>query len=60
MMWRASVVFPEDSGPKISVTRPLGIPPIPNAMSSDIAPVEMAGTSLVWTSLPSRMIAPFP
>ena len=35
-------------------------PPIPRAMSSEIAPVDMAGTSLAWTSLPRRMIAPFP
>ena len=29
MMWLTSVVFPEDSGPKISTIRPRGTPPMP-------------------------------
>src|SRR6266699_1971309 len=37
----ASVVLPLDSGPKISVTRPRGMPPIPIAASRLIAPVGM-------------------
>jgi len=60
MMCSARVVFPEDSGPKISVTRPRGIPPIPRATSSEMAPVEMTGMSFAGTSAPSRMMAPFP
>ena len=39
----ASVVLPDDSGPKISTTRPRGTPPIPSAKSRLIDPVEMAG-----------------
>ena len=35
------MVLPLDSGPKISTTRPLGIPCPPKAMSSDRLPVEM-------------------
>ena len=38
------VVFPEDSGPKISTIRPRGIPPMPSARSSDSAPVEIVFT----------------
>ena len=30
---KARVVFPEDSGPKISMILPLGKPPVPNASS---------------------------
>src|SRR6266480_3229259 len=40
----ASVVLPLDSGPKISVTRPRGMPPIPIAASRLIAPVGMTST----------------
>ena len=59
MIVRASVVFPEDSGPYISTTLPRGTPPIPSAMSSDIAPVEIDGMSSE-TSSPRRMMAPSP
>ena len=38
---RASVVLPLDSGPKISMMRPRGMPWPPRAMSSDRLPVEM-------------------
>jgi hypothetical protein len=31
MIWSASVVLPDDSGPNTSMTRPRGTPPIPNA-----------------------------
>ena len=55
-----SVVFPEDSGPKISVTRPRGIPPIPIAMSRTMEPVDMAGTLTFAESSPSFMTAPLP
>src|SRR5215510_11739359 len=59
MTWRARVVLPEDSGPKISTTRPRGNPPTPRAASSESAPVGMAGTS-IFSRLPSRMIEPLP
>ena len=41
MMCRVSVVLPDDSGPKISSTRPLGTPTPPRAMSSERDPVGM-------------------
>ena len=41
-----SVVLPELSGPYISTTLPLGIPPIPKAKSIDKAPVDIAGPFL--------------
>src|SRR4051794_37343268 len=54
-----SVVLPEDSGPKISMTRPRGSPPTPSARSSDNDPVGMTSTSCAL--LPSSgMIAPLP
>src|ERR671922_152277 len=56
----ASVVFPLDSGPKISVTRPRGIPPIPIAASRLIAPVGIASTRTRGASAPIRMMAPLP
>ena len=40
----AMVVLPDDSGPKISEMRPRGNPPMPSAKSTEIEPVEMAGT----------------
>ena len=54
----ARVVLPEASGPKISVTRPRGRPPMPRAMSSAKAPVEttstfMAARSLIFMTAPS-------
>ena len=54
------VVLPEASGPKISVTRPRGIPPTPRAASSEIAPVEMTAISQAVGWAPSRMMAPLP
>src|SRR5438128_10692544 len=56
----ASVVLPLDSGPKISVTRPRGMPPIPIAASRLIAPVGMTSTRTRGESAPIRMIAPLP
>lgn len=56
-----SVVFPDDSGPKISTTRPRGTPPIPKARSRVSAPVPMLGTSrAARSSSPSFMIDPSP
>ena len=59
MRWRQSVVLPEDSGPKISTTRPRGMPRPPRARSSESAPVEMPGMILVGSSS-SRMMEPVP
>ena len=42
--WYTSVVLPDDSGPKISTTRPRGRPPTPRARSSPRQPVEIAAT----------------
>ena len=42
---RASVVLPLDSGPKISTTRPRGMPWPPRAMSSERLPV---GMPVIW------------
>src|SRR4051812_18558671 len=54
-----SVVLPDDSGPKISITRPRGSPPTPSARSSDSDPVGITSTS--WVLVPSSgMIAPLP
>ena len=39
MTWRERVVLPEDSGPKISTTRPRGMPPMPSAASTASEPV---------------------
>ena len=54
-----TVVLPDDSGPKISVIRPRGMPPTPSARSSAIEPVGMVST---WSFSrdPSFMIAPRP
>src|SRR5438552_2661484 len=59
-VWSASVVFPEDSGPKISTTRPRGSPPTPSAMSSPSEPDGMVSMSIERSFLPSRMIEPLP
>ena len=56
---RASVVLPLDSGPKISTTRPLGMPCPPRAMSSDRLPVEMPAMRPA-VSAPRGMMAPSP
>ncbi len=59
MIWSESVVLPDDSGPKISTTRPRGMPPTPRAASTASDPVGITamGTS-GWS--PSRMIEPLP
>src|SRR6201987_5489190 len=57
---RAMVVLPEDSGPKISTTRPGGKPPTPRAASKEIAPVGMMEMGTMASFDPSRMIEPFP
>src|SRR5829696_6586813 len=59
MICRARVVLPLDSGPKISMTRPLGTPPTPRARSSAKAPVEIEAT-LRCPSSPMRIIEPLP
>src|SRR4051812_14594370 len=59
IMWSVRVVLPEDSGPKISSTRPRGTPDPPSAMSSDSDPVAMPST--VALASPSNfMTAPLP
>src|SRR5258706_7461188 len=53
------VVLPDDSGPKMSVIRPRGMPPTPSARSSAIDPVGI--TSIAWIEPePSFMIEPVP
>src|SRR3954454_16741583 len=59
MMWWTSVVFPEDSGPKISMIRPRGTPPTPSARSRESAPVGIASISIASWS-PRRMSDPWP
>src|ERR1700753_2698316 len=59
MMWLTSVVFPEDSGPKISTIRPRGTPPIPSARSRDSDPVGIESTLIVPLS-PRRISEPTP
>src|ERR1700683_2743893 len=54
------VVFPEDSGPKISTTRPRGKPPTPSAASKEIAPVEITAMGTMASFDPRRMIEPLP
>src|SRR5256885_6952469 len=54
------VVLPDDSGPKISTTRPRGTPPTPSAASNEIAPVEITEIGTMASFDPSRMIDPFP
>src|ERR1019366_6404265 len=56
---RATVVLPEDSGPKISEMRPRGKPPIPSAKSTEMDPEEIAGTATTgWP--PRRITEPLP
>ena len=57
---RAIVVLPDDSGPKISLIRPRGNPPIPMAASSEMEPVEITATGTIASFEPSRRIEPFP
>src|SRR5438552_17372500 len=54
------VVFPEDSGPKISTTRPRGKPPTPSAATNEIAPVGMTEIGTMASLEPNRMIEPLP
>jgi hypothetical protein len=56
----AMVVLPDDSGPKISQTRPRGNPPTPSAASSEIEPVEITETGTMASFDPSRRIEPLP
>src|SRR3990170_4232697 len=58
MCWH-SVVLPDDSGPKISVTRPRGTPPPPSARSSASDPVGIVSTARCVAS-PSLITAPSP
>src|SRR6202034_331164 len=60
MMARVNVVFPDDSGPKISMTRPRGMPPTPSAISSPNDPVGIESTSYVAPASPKRMTEPLP
>ena len=53
------MVFPDDSGPKISITRPWGRPPIPSAISKPIEPVDTQGISTISRS-PIFITVPFP
>ena len=54
------MVLPEDSGPKISMTRPRGTPPTPSAASKEIEPVEMVEMGTTASLLPRRMMEPLP
>src|SRR4051812_15128235 len=54
-----TVVLPEDSGPKISVMRPRGMPPTPRARSRAIDPVGIESTDC-RSAEPSFMIEPRP
>src|SRR6476619_3618748 len=54
------VVFPDDSGPKISLMRPRGNPPTPNAKSTEMDPVEIEETGTIASFDPSRRMDPFP
>src|SRR5712692_11956654 len=56
---KARVVLPEDSGPKISTTRPRGKPPTPKALSREIEPLEMIDTGTTAFD-PSRRMVPLP
>src|SRR6266849_4724366 len=53
------VVLPEDSGPKISTTRPRGKPPTPSAASKEMAPVGITAMGTISFE-PSRMMEPLP
>ena len=50
------VVLPDDSGPYISTTLPLGRPPIPSAMSRLREPVGMLGILTIFSSLNFIMV----
>src|SRR5690606_20321082 len=58
---KAKVVFPPDSGPYTSTTRPRGNPPTPNARSTLNDPVETTpAPNTPAGSAPNRMISPLP
>jgi hypothetical protein len=59
MTWSARVVLPDDSGPKISTTRPRGNPPTPKAASMEMDPVGMTVTAWALRE-PSWSTAPLP
>src|SRR5512137_3068094 len=54
------VVLPDDSGPKISMMRPRGMPPTPSAMSSASEPVGTNCMSSLTGWSPRRMTLPLP
>src|SRR5882757_9311467 len=54
------VVLPEDSGPKISTTRPRGTPPTPSAASNEIQPVQKAAIGTTASFEPRRITEPLP
>src|SRR3954451_19651713 len=56
---RATVVLPEDSGPKTSTTRPRGRPPMPSATSRAIDPVGITSIGGRLSS-PRRITDPLP
>src|SRR6201994_3904395 len=60
MICSVMVVLPEDSGPKISITRPRGTPPTPSAASNEMEPVEITEIGTMASFAPSRMIDPLP
>ena len=57
---KATVVLPEDSCPYTSIIRPLGIPPIPSAISIPRQPVGIAATLSCLLESPSFMMEPLP
>ena len=59
-MWSVRLVFPEASGPYISTTRLRGTPPTPNALSSEIEPVEITEIPFKAPACPSFIIDPLP
>ena len=59
MACKVNVVLPEDSGPYISTTFPLGYPPIPKAISKPKDQEEIAPTSTTAGS-PIFITVPFP
>ena len=60
MICSVMVVLPDDSGPKISTTRPRGTPPTPSAASKEIEPVLIVEIGTIASLLPRRMIEPLP